>query len=258
LKERALKTEQANQIESLENEYNKLYQEKRKAVDELVVAVQSDNEKQIDDSKAAVLKLQEEEKVIRTNVKESIGLALPGAKTQDRDYIFLNFVLTHLPHGIVGLLLAVMFSAAMSSMAGELNALSSTTTVDIYKRSIKKEGDPLHYLAASRWFTVAWALLAMVFAMLATFAENLIQFVNIVGSLFYGTILGIFLTAFYVKYVKGTAVFIAALLAECVVFYCYIYTDIAFLLYNIIGCGIVMILAALIQYFQNITTIRQS
>src|SRR5688572_25761496 len=203
LKERALKTEQAGQIKSLENQYDQLYHEKRKAVDQLVVAVQSDNEKQIDDSKATVLKFQEEEKVIREDIKESIGQALPGAKTQDRDYIFLNFVLTHLPHGIVGLLLAVMFSAAMSSMAGELNALASTTTIDIYKRSVQQTGSPHHYLRASQGFTILWALLAMVFAMLASFSENLIQFVNIVGSLFYGTILGIFLCAFYVKRVKS-------------------------------------------------------
>lgn len=258
LKEQAFKTQQGTQLKSLENEYDQLYREKRKAVDELVVAVQAENEQQIDDSKATVLKLQADEKILRDSVKETIAVALPGAKTQDRDYIFLNFVLTHLPHGIVGLLLAVMFSAAMSSMAGELNALSSTTTVDIYKRSVKKEGSELHYLAASRWFTVGWALLAMLFATLATFAENLIQFVNIVGSLFYGTILGIFLTAFYVKYVRGTAVFIAALLAEGVVFYCYLKTDIAFLLYNIIGCVVVITFAVIIQFILNTKAIRQS
>jgi Na+/proline symporter len=139
-----------------------------------------------------------------------------------------------------------MFSAAMSSMASELNALASTTTVDIYKRSLKQDGDPLHYLGASRLFTIMWAVLAMCFAMLATFAENLIQFVNIVGSLFYGTILGIFLTAFYVKRVGGTAVFWAALLAEGVVLYCYFFTDLAFLLYNIIGCLIVILVALLL------------
>ncbi len=251
LKERALQTDQAWQIKLLENKYNQLYAAKRKAVDDLVTAIQTENESAVDIAKTSVLKLQADEKLIREDVKSKIGEAVPGSKTQDRDYIFLNFVLTHLPHGIVGLLLAVMFSAAMSSMAGELNALSSTTTVDIYKRSVKKEADPLHYLSASRWFTVGWALLAMVFAMLATFAVNLIKFVNIVGSLFYGTILGIFLTAFYVKYVKGTAVFIAALIAECVVFYCYFYTDIAFLLYNIIGCAVVMVLAFLIQLIQS-------
>ncbi|HEU5289229.1 MAG TPA: sodium:solute symporter [Cyclobacteriaceae bacterium] len=258
LKERALKTEKADTIKLLESQYDEVYKEKRKAVESLIGAVKSNNDDQIKISKEAVLKYQVDEKIIRDSVKSTIGVALPGAKTQDRDYIFLNFVLTYLPHGIVGLLLAVMFSAAMSSMAGELNALSSTTTVDIYKRSMKKEGDEKHYLTASRWFTVLWALLAMVFAMLATFAENLIQFVNIVGSLFYGTILGIFLTAFYVKYVRGTAVFIAALFAEAVVLYCYFGTDIAFLLYNIIGCVVVVTLAVIIQYFQNTNTISQS
>jgi Na+/proline symporter len=247
LKQQALQTEKAGEIQVLESKYDSLYQQKRKAVDNLVTAIQTDDEVKIQSSKASVLKLQSDEKLVRDEVKTTIGEALPGAKTQDRDYIFLNFVLTHLPHGIIGLLLAVMFCAAMSSMAGELNALSSTTTVDIYKRSVKDDGSPQHYLNASRWFTVGWALLAMVFATLATFAENLIQFVNIVGSLFYGTILGIFLTAFYVKHVKGTAVFCAALIAECAVFYCYFYTDIAFLLYNIIGCAIVMTVAISIQ-----------
>jgi Na+/proline symporter len=140
-----------------------------------------------------------------------------------------------------------MFSAAMSSMAGELNALASTTMVDIYRRSLNPDGSPDHYLKASRVFTVLWALLAMVFALLASFAENLIQFVNIVGSIFYGTILGIFLTAFYIKYVKGTAVFIAAILAEAIVLYYYFFTDVAYLLYNIIGCAAVVGFSVLFQ-----------
>ncbi|HND43168.1 MAG TPA: sodium:solute symporter, partial [Cyclobacteriaceae bacterium] len=127
------------------------------------------------------------------------------------------------------------------------NALSSTTTVDLYKRSVKKEADPKHYVTASRWFTVLWACIGMLFAMLAGFAENLIQFVNIVGSLFYGTILGIFLTAFYIRFVKGTAVFCAAIVSECVVFACYKFTDIAFLLYNFIGCFVVIFLSIVFQ-----------
>lgn len=251
LKNRAMQTEQADKIRNLEDQYSQLFETKKQAVNGLVNAIQAEDEARIESAKTSVLQLTTEEKVIREQVKATIGEALPGAKTQDRDYIFLNFVLTHLPHGIVGLLLAVMFSAAMSSMAGELNALSSTTTVDIYKRSVKTTADPLHYLKASRWFTVGWAMLAMVFAMLATFAENLIQFVNIVGSLFYGTILGIFLTAFYIKRVQGTAVFWAAILAELVVFYCFRFTDIAFLLYNIIGCGVVIITASLIQFLKR-------
>ena len=249
LKNQAMHTEKAAELQDLEGQYNQLYVVKQQAVHKLVEAIQSNDETGVTKAKTSVLELQKEEKLIRDEVKLTIQEAVPGSKTQDRDFIFLNFVLNHLPHGIVGLLLAVMFSAAMSSMAGELNALSSTTTVDIYKRSVKQEAEPLHYVRASQWFTVGWALLAMVFAMLATFAENLIQFVNIVGSLFYGTILGIFLTAFYLKRIKGTAVFVAAVIAELVVFYCFYFTDIAFLLYNIIGCAVVMLVAAVVQRF---------
>jgi SSS family solute:Na+ symporter len=249
LKNKVAETAYANELQVLDNQYNELYAEKRIAVDKLVQSIHNENESEINTSRQEVLRLTAEEKQLRDSVRSTIALALPSAKTQDRDYIFLNFVLTNLPHGIIGLLLAVMFLAAMSSMAGELSALSSTTAVDIYKRSINKNASPEHYLMASRGFTIMWALLAMVFAMLASFAENLIQFVNIVGSLFYGTILGIFLCAFYIKRVGGTAVFWAAIFAEGVVFYCFKFTDIAFLLYNIIGCAVVIVIAIGIQMF---------
>jgi solute:Na+ symporter, SSS family len=245
LKERALQTEQGDKIRTLDREYDEVYRRKQLAVNSLVNAIQTN--KETDGVKSSLKQLEAEEKTIRQEVKTAIAQGVPGAKIQDRDYIFLNFVLTHLPHGIIGLLMAVIFCAAMSSMAGELNALSSTTTIDIYKRSVNRNSNPEHYLKASRWFTILWAVLGMVFAMLASFAENLIQFVNIVGSLFYGTILGIFLTAFYVKRVQGTAVFWAAIVAEALVLYCYLFTDLAFLLYNIIGCAIVIVLGLLIQ-----------
>jgi Na+/proline symporter len=247
LKERALQTEQADALKNLEGQYNVLYKEKRKAVDGLVSAIEADERPSINTAREAVQEIQNREKILRDSVKSTIGRALPGEKTQDRDYLFLNFVLNNLPHGIIGLLLAVMFSAAMSSMAGELNALASTTSVDLYKRSFRPNAEPENLLKASRWFTVLWALLAMVFAMLASFAENLIQFVNIVGSIFYGTILGIFLTAFYIKRIGGTAVFWAAIASELIVLYCFLYTDIAFLLYNIIGCSTVVFISALLQ-----------
>lgn len=247
LKDRALETVYADSLRHFEEQFNTVHAKKRIAVDQLVDAIHSDDESSISRASDSIREYQDQETEIRNSVKTTIGKAIPNAKTQDRDYIFLNFVLTHLPHGIIGLLLAVMFSAAMSSMAGELNALASTTSVDIYKRSFKPQASNAHYLMASRVFTVMWALLAMVFAMLASFAENLIQFVNIVGSLFYGTILGIFLTAFYVKRVGGTAVFVSALIAEGIVLYCYQFTDIAYLLYNIIGCAVVMGLSFLLQ-----------
>jgi SSS family solute:Na+ symporter len=257
LKERALQTAQGDTLRLLEQGYTSLYSEKRRAVDGLVDAIHAGDETAIETTREKVKQLQKEENVLRDSVRTTIGKAIPGAKTQDRDYIFLNFVLNNLPHGIIGLLLAVMFSAAMSSMASELNALASTSCVDIYKRSIKPDQSSSHYVAASRWFTVLWAILAMVFAMLASFAENLIQFVNIIGSLFYGTILGIFLTAFYVKRIQGTAVFWAAIVAEVIILACYVFTDIAFLLYNIIGCVTVLVLASLIQWFMPRAAIRE-
>jgi Na+(H+)/acetate symporter ActP len=249
LKGQAMQTGQADSLRLLDKRYDDLYLKKQVAVNGLVQGIQENDLKRKEDSKLAYQSIKEEEAQIRKEVKAKIAAAIPGAKTQDRDYIFLNFVLNYLPHGIIGLLLAVMFSAAMSSMASELNALASTTTVDIYKRSFKPEASALHYLNTSKYFTILWAVIAMVFAALANFAENLIQFVNIVGSLFYGTILGIFLVAFYLKHIKSNAIFIAALIGESYVLICYFYfyEEIAFLYYNIIGCVVVVTLALLIQ-----------
>jgi Na+/proline symporter len=247
LKARALETSYADSIRYYETQFDDVYAKKRHEVDALVTAIHNEDDAAVEAAGTAVKNYQSQESDLRKNIKGTIGRAVPNAKTKDTDYIFLNFVLSHLPHGIIGLLLAVMFSAAMSSMAGELNALASTTSVDIYKRSFKKEASNAHYLAASRFFTIMWAVLAMIFAILANFSENLIEYVNIVGSLFYGTILGIFLTAFYVRHVGGTAVFWAALAAEAIVLYCYQYTEIAYLLFNFIGCGSVMLFAIILQ-----------
>lgn len=249
LKMQAAQTSYADSLARLQNGYDKVFADKQVAIQDLVSGIQTDNENLIQSAKVNYHIAKKQEDSIRTTVKKTISAAVPGAKTQDRDYMFLNFVLSYLPHGVIGLILAVMFSAAMGSMAGELNALSSTTTVDIFKRSIKPEGSEQYYLKASRLFTIMWAMLAMVFAMLANQAENLIQFVNIVGSLFYGTILGIFLVAFYLKSVKSNAVFIAAIIGEATVLACYFffYEEIAFLYYNIIGCVVVVVLAWLLK-----------
>lgn len=260
LKNKVAKTEYAGTLNELETSYTSVYQQKQKTVTNLLEGIRNEDEASIDASKKVYDVLKKQEDSIRTEVKKTISSALPGAKTQDRDYMFLNFVLSYLPHGIIGLLLAVMFSAAMSSMASELNALASTTTVDIYKRSFKPEASPLHYLQASRFFTIMWALIAMAFAMLANMAENLIQFVNIVGSLFYGTILGIFLVAFYMKPIRGTSVFIAAVIGELAVLACYFffYDEIAFLYYNIIGCVLVVVVAWIAHLFDKGEEIKKA
>jgi solute:Na+ symporter, SSS family len=250
---KAKETSYGDSIRYIESRYETIQEKKQVKVDQMVEAMHQRDEVSVQNARGEILRLTSVEKGLRDSAKTFIAKAVPGAKTQDTDYIFLNFVLNHLPHGIIGLLMAVMFSAAMSSMAGELNALASTTVIDLYKRSFVAKAAPEHYVSASRWFTVLWAVLAMVFAMLANFAENLIQFVNIVGSLFYGTLLGMFLTAFFIKRVGGTAVFIAALISEVLIFYCYLFTDIAFLLYNLIGCITVVLSGLVIQAFVSKT-----
>ena len=190
------------------------------------------------------------EKENREEAKRQIRKLVPDAETRDTDYVFLNYVLRFLPHGVIGLLLAVIFSAAMSSTSSEINALASTTVIDLYKRGHQTEKSEGHYLKASRWFTLAWGALAILFATTASLFENLIQAVNILGSLFYGTILGIFLTAFFLKQVGGKATFIAAFVAEAVVLACYVFSDLGFLWFNAIGCAVVMGVALLIQGMQ--------
>ncbi|MEJ2543836.1 MAG: hypothetical protein P8Y99_07185 [Calditrichaceae bacterium] len=169
--------------------------------------------------------------------------ANPSADTNDTNYIFLNFVISFLPVGLIGLVLAAILSASMSSTSAELNALASTSVIDIYKRIFRKEGSDRHYLLISKMATIFWGVYAIGFAMFANKLGSLIEAVNILGSLFYGTILGIFLVAFYIKWVKGTPTFIAAILAEIVVLLCFFLTKMPFLWFNFIGCVLVVILA---------------
>ncbi|HMP99425.1 MAG TPA: sodium:solute symporter [Cyclobacteriaceae bacterium] len=251
LKARAAQTEYAATLQQLEFEYEQLHEQKLEEVKSLLRANEQADKNTVSSKAETVKAMQAETFELRMQARSTIAEAVPGSETRDTDYVFIHFVMHHLPQGIVGLLIAVIFSAAMSSTASELNALASTTTVDIYKRSINSKGDEKHYLNSSRLFTLMWGLLAILFASLANLAENLIQFVNIVGSIFYGTILGIFLAAFYIKYIKGTAVFIAAILAELIVLYCFFFTDIAYLLFNIIGCVAVVFFALVIQLITN-------
>ena len=247
LKERAMLTDRADTIAFYQQEYDAVYGSKRAEVTKMVDAIHADDQPTIDRAADNIRELQIRERVLRDSVKRTLARAIPGAKTEDRDYMFLNFVLRNLPNGIVGLILAVVFSAAMSSMAGELSALATTTTVDVYRRSFKPLLDDRAAVRSSRIFTIVWAILAMMFAIFATFTENLIQFVNIVGSLFYGTILGIFLCAFYIKRIGGNAVFWAAIIAELIVLACFKFTNIAYLLFNLIGCGAVILFALAIE-----------
>ena len=191
------------------------------------------------------------EKDLRDQAKDIIHKADPNAETNDKDYVFIRFVLDYLPKGLVGLLIAVILSAAMSSTASGLNALASTTVIDIYKRNLKTEKSEAHFVKASKGFTLFWGIVAIIFACYGTLFENLIQFVNIIGSVFYGTILGIFLVAFYLKYIKAKAIFYAAILCQLSVFYIFWLDIVSFLWLNIIGAVLTIVLSLLLQFFYN-------
>ena len=185
--------------------------------------------------------------VLRKQAKALIKKAVPKAELKDSDYIFVSFVLKHLPHGLIGLLLAVILSAAMSSTASELNALGSTSIVDLYKRLLKPDASEEHIIKASKIATVFWGLVAVGFATFASLLDNLIQAVNILGSIFYGVILGIFLVAFFFKKIRGTPTFVGALMAQAAVVVLYLTSDIGFLWFNLIGCMLVIGLAMAVQ-----------
>ena len=187
---------------------------------------------------------------MRESAKKDAGQVLKdaGIKTSsDADYVFIRFILRELPHGLIGLLVAAFFAAALSSKSAELNALGSTTTIDIYRHIVKR--DDAHYYKASRLFTVMWGFVAIGFALFANLSENLIQATNIIGSIFYGVILGIFFAAFFFKRIQGTAIFFGAIAAQCVVFVCYfgLGEKVTYLWYNVIGCGLCLVAAALLQ-----------
>ena len=180
---------------------------------------------------------------VRTELKQELKAVNPRAETNDADYVFIGFVLRYLPHGIIGLLIAVIFCAAMSSSAAELNALGSTTVVDFYRPLLHPNASEEHYLLASKLCTALWGGVAISFALLANLVENLIQAINILGSIFYGSILGIFLVAFFLRFVRGSAVFFAALISEAFVLVLFYSTKIGYLWYNLIGCVAVLLLA---------------
>ena len=184
--------------------------------------------------KSILNNLQQEEKDIRNNLRILIDDESKIEKN-DKDYVFLHFILNYLPRGLIGLLIAVIICAAMSSTASELNALAATTTVDLYKRNISKNKSDKHFLNMSKLFTVMWGIIAICFASIGNLFENLIQLVNIIGSIFYGTILGIFLIGFFTKKIKSNSVFYSACISQILIFVIYFSTDISYLWLNFIG-----------------------
>lgn len=206
-------------------------------------------EKNIDETTLENLaKIDGLERTQRQKAKLLIKKADPQQETNDKDYVFISFILGYLPQGIVGLLLAVILSAAMSSTASELNALAATTTVDLYQRNVG-EKSPAHLVKASQGFTLLWGGIAILFAAFGSLVENLIQLVNIIGSVFYGTILGVFLVAFFLKQVKGKAVFWAAIASEALVIFIFIQDWVSFLWLNVIGAVLTLGIALILQQY---------
>ncbi|MDA9309102.1 sodium:solute symporter [Flavobacteriaceae bacterium] len=190
--------------------------------------------------------LQSQEDQLRISSKELIKKANPKAETNDKDYVFIHFILNNLPRGLIGLLLAVILSAAMSSTASELNALGSTTTIDLYRRNNQGRSDK-HYLMASKGFTMLWGIIAIGVACVANLFENLIELVNIIGSIFYGNVLGIFLLAFFFNYVKSRAVFIAAIITQGIIVYIWWIDLMPYLWLNVVGATLVIAIAFILQ-----------
>jgi len=247
-----VKTPYANEYLSLEKKHQELEKDK-------FALLLND---QVIDKKPRLKEIEILDTSIRKEARDVIKKADTSVESNDKDYVFLHFILNNLPRGLIGLLLAVILSAAMSSTASELNALASTTALDLYKRNVKGERSETHYVKASKWFTLLWGIVAISIACVANLFDNLIQLVNIIGSIFYGNVLGIFLLAFFIKFVRGNAVFIAAIITQVtiiLIYYLAIYKVeqagaepvISYLWLNLIGCVLVMGIAMLLQYFSK-------
>ncbi|MEO0059568.1 MAG: hypothetical protein RLZZ312_1215 [Bacteroidota bacterium] len=247
-----------NEYAILENKLEKISQEKRQVTLAYSKQLDIDIENQV--LKSRIISLAEQEKNIRDQAKDVISKADNGKKVNDSDYVFIHFIINYLPTGLIGLLLAVILCAAMSSTASGISALASTTVIDIYKRNLKTEKSEKHYVNASKLITLMWGIIAILFACVGTLFENLIQLVNIVGSVFYGTVLGLFLVGFYIKFVKAQAVFWAAAVSQTVIFFIYYYfihiypsgdEKLGYLWLNFIGATLTVMLSSIFQVILN-------
>jgi SSS family solute:Na+ symporter len=237
----------------IKNEYDAAFTLKQKEIVKMNDALDSDDQIRIDAQRKVLQSADQQDKAIREKVVNLMEKNDVQANTKDNNYIFLSFVTQYLPKGLIGLLVAIIFLASMGSTASALNSLASTTVIDIYKRLIRKSGSDREYLTASRLATIFWGVICIIMALYASKIGNLLEAVNILGSYIYGTILGVFLVAFYVKQVGGRAVFIAAISAEIAVIAIGQSDKVAYLWLNLIGCFLVVVIGILIQRF-----VRQS
>ncbi|MCX6172114.1 MAG: sodium:solute symporter [Flavobacterium sp.] len=252
------KSKYAADYHSLENQLTQLSEEKKEFNLLYIDHLNQNYDNPI--LRKKLISLSGKEKDLHEQAKEIIEKVDSKAETNDKDYVFIYFILHYLPSGLIGLLLAVILSAAMSSSASGLTALASTTAIDIYKRNVKGEKSDKHYVDATKYFTLLWGVIAILFACVGTLFENLIQLVNIVGSIFYGTVLGVFLVGFYIKFVKANAIFWGAVISQTTIFFIYYYTihiyptgqeKLGYLWLNFIGATLTVVISMLLQLGSN-------
>ncbi len=242
----------ARDYEDLEQRHMEIEKEKIIAQEEFSTALEQKEDAAIIEAKQRILEINQKERGNRDAAKVLINQANTDVETNDKDYVFIHFILTNLPKGLVGLLLAVILSAAMSSTASELNALGTISALDLYKRNKKGEFSQEHYVRVSKFFTLVWGIIAILIACVADLFDNLIQLVNIIGSIFYGNVLGIFLLAFFFKFVKGNAVFIAAIITQIIVIIGFANDWMSYLWLNAFGCAMVILLALSLETFDRL------
>jgi Na+/proline symporter len=243
-----LKGSSGARMQSLEQEFASVHTEKEQHVREWLAARHRGDHNGEEQAKVQMAAANEKGEAVRTQAELAVSGAKSAEKANDADYVFISFILRFLPHGLIGLLISAFFAATLSSKAAELNALGSATTVDLYRHVIRPNATDAHYLAASKWLTLMWGVIALAVALYARLVENLIQAVNIVGSIFYGVLLGLFVVAFFVKRVGGTAVFWGALAAQTLVVVLYACRlPISYLWYNLIGCAACVVFSLALQ-----------
>jgi SSS family solute:Na+ symporter len=235
------------ELGTLQANFAALHAEKQQHIQAWLAARHTGDVTAESNARGLAMAAQQRAEAIRTQVKTAIHAADPRTSENDADYVFISFILSQLPHGAIGLLVAAFFAATLSSKAGELNALGSTTTVDIYRHLVKRQASDAHYVASSKWFTVFWGMVAIGFALFASLTENLVQAVNIVGSIFYGVVLALFLVAFFLRWIGGTAIFWAAVASQMLVFVLYVSLTISYLWYNVIGAAACVVLSMILQ-----------
>ena len=251
--QQAVQHDSGGKLQTLQQEFDTAYAQKAQLIQQWLEAKHAGNVQAAAEAHTAALAALERSNVIRTNAMQVMLTDDPGVKSNDADYVFVTFILEHLPHGLIGLLIAAFFAAALQSKAAELNALGATTTVDFYRHLLKREASDAHFIAASKWFTLLWGLVAIAFALYANLVENLIQAVNIVGSVFYPVVLALFVVGFFIKRIGGTGMFWGALAAQLLVLALYFLhyrfpkLDFSYLWYNLIGCAACVLFSLIIQ-----------